>query len=79
MMEDASGSGSSASLLQRSPQILNNESPQLEPMAADAKILPKNYSECEFADLVELIGMLLRLTLRPFSQTVILCGGFCVC
>lgn len=63
MMENGSGSGSSASFLQRpsvSPQILNNESPLLEPMAADAKMLPKNYSECEFADLVELIGTLRR-------------------
>ena len=64
MMEDASGSGSSASLLLRpsvSPQILHNESPLLEPMAADAKMLPNNYPECEFADLVELIGMLSTL------------------
>jgi len=63
MMDDASGSGSSASLQRPSvsPQILNNESPLLEPMAADAKMLPNNYSECEFADLVELIGMLSTL------------------
>jgi hypothetical protein len=70
MMEEAIiGSGSTASLLQRpsvSPQILSNESPLIEPMAADAKKLPKDYPECEFSDLVELIGIfVLLVSLSP--------------
>jgi len=61
-MEEAPGSTSSLSAVVQntasvSPIIFNDESPVLEPMNADAKALPTTYSECDFADLVELIGM----------------------
>jgi len=60
-MEEASGSTSSLSAVVQntasvSPIILHDESPVLEPMNADAKMLPRSYSQCDFEDLVELIG-----------------------
>jgi hypothetical protein len=62
MMEEGKESTNSA-LTDRenssvSPTILYNEGSQQEPMIlADMKMLPANYSQCEFSDLVNLIGM----------------------
>jgi hypothetical protein len=61
MMEDAIGSTSSALIVREgssvSPTTFYNESPHLEAMMTDAKLLPADYSQCEFTDLVDLIGM----------------------
>lgn len=62
MMEDGEGATSSALIVREnssvSPTILYTESQQGEPMIlADMKMLPANYSQCEFPDLVDLIGM----------------------
>ena len=52
------GRSASASLSPSSP----DESPPLEPIMTDVKILPSDYSKCGFPDLVDLIG-----ALRSFS------------
>jgi len=44
----------SASLSPSSPE----ESPPLEPIMTDVKILPSEYPKCGFPDLVDLIGAL---------------------
>ena len=62
-MEDGNGSALIVrENLSVSPTILYNESPQEEPMILeDMKMLPANYCECEFPDLVDLIGMLSQI------------------
>ena len=61
MMEDAIEATSSALIVREgssvSPTTFYNESPYLEPMMTDVKLLPTDYSECDFTDLVNLIGM----------------------
>lgn len=59
MMEGARESASPIVQTTRSgsPSTLNNEAPQIEPMMADVKVLPARYEQCDFSDLVELIGM----------------------
>lgn len=60
MMEDAIGSTSSALIVREgssvSPMKLTKESPQLDPIPANVKLLPTDYSQCDFTDLVHLIG-----------------------
>lgn len=60
-MESATGSASSTSVVREnlsvSPTTLNKQSPQLEPLQGEAKMLPNDYTQCDFSDLVELIGM----------------------
>lgn len=65
-MEDGNRSTSSALIVGEnssvSPTILYHESPQQESMILpDMKMLPANYSQCEFPDLVDLIGMLSQI------------------
>ena len=65
-MEDGNGSTSSPLIVREkssvSPTILYNESTQEEPMILpEMKMLPANYSQCEFLDLVDLIGMLSQI------------------
>ena len=73
MMEDEIGPTSSLSEIvpdtqSVSPSTLDNESPQLEPMMADVKILPERYEQCEFSDLADLIGNILVLSpIEDFS------------
>jgi hypothetical protein len=73
-MEDAVDSSvSSASAIvpgqpSVSPTLINNESPQPEAMITDVKILPKNYTDCEFSDLVDLIGSFLVSALTAVSN-----------
>jgi len=66
MMEDGNGSTSSPLIVREkssvSPTILYNESTQEEPIILpEMKMLPANYSQCEFLDLVDLIGMLSQI------------------
>jgi hypothetical protein len=60
-MEDAAQSASSVSAFVQgnisTPTGINNNPSSLDPMLANSKLLPWHYSECEFSDLVELIGM----------------------
>jgi hypothetical protein len=58
IMENATGTASVIrENLSVSPTTLNKRSPQLAPVQKEAKMLPNDYTQCEFSDLVELIGM----------------------
>jgi len=58
-MKDARESASAIVQTTRSgsPSTLHNETPQTGPVMRDVKALPARYEQCEFSDLVELIGM----------------------
>jgi hypothetical protein len=60
-MDDAVQSASSVSAFAQgnlsAPTGINNSSSSFDPMLANSKLLPRHYPECEFSDLVELIGM----------------------
>jgi hypothetical protein len=62
-MEDGNGSPLIVrENLSMSPTTLYNESTQEEPMILeDMKMLPANYCQCGFPDLVDLIGMLSQI------------------
>jgi hypothetical protein len=59
-MGDVVGSGSSGSMARDRASLSPSSSDggsSLEPMMTDVKVLPSDYSVCEFSDLVDLIGV----------------------
>jgi hypothetical protein len=59
-MGDVIRSGFSGAMTRDRPSLSpssSDGSSSIEPVMTDVKVLPSDYSQCEFSDLVDLIGM----------------------